>query len=213
METHAALAGSQFQLLSHHFPARVFRQLKIVHAGHHRWQIFVRILVAVHLLPYNRQRRREGLETARRQPRASGYKLQEQSLLFPVVGAQDFVEVLDGLRILREPVIGAAALGQHSDVPPLVRRRIQSRSTEHVLQLLRVEHAQPIDREYRVESCGKRIANLRKFQLMQIRNKLLTFSQCFKLSRNALDKEPMGHQRDVLMQIVDGDGHISAPAA
>lgn len=141
METHAALAGGQFQLLAHHFPARVVRQLEIVNTGHHRREILVRILIAVHLFPHNGQRRRQGLEASGRQPRASGHELQEQTLLVPIVGAQDLVEVLNGLRVLAEAVIRPAAFGQHPDIPPLVRRRIQARSAENVLQLLGVEHA------------------------------------------------------------------------
>lgn len=41
----------------------------------------------------------------------------------------------------------------------------------------------------------------------------LTFTECFILSVDALDQEPMSHERYVLMQIVDRYGNIAATAA
>lgn len=212
MEAHAALAGGHLQLLAHRLPARVLRQLQIVDAGHHRRQVVVRVLVAVHLFAHDRQRRRERLEPARRQPRTPRHKLQKQALLVAVVVVQDVVKVLDGLRVLREAVVRAAALGQHPDVPALVGGRAETRPAEHILQLLRVEHAQPVDREDRVESCKDKhkLAQLDRNSTNRIK---LTFPQCLKLARNALDQEPVRHQRNVLVQVVDGDGRVAATPA
>lgn len=120
MEAHAALAGSQPQFSSHDVARRIFGNFQVVDAGHHRRQILVGILISIDLLAHDGQRWCQGFEAASRQTRCSSYELQEQSLLLTVVLAENVVERLNGRRILRETVVSAAAVGQHSDVPLLV---------------------------------------------------------------------------------------------
>lgn len=120
VEAHAALAGSQSQLSSHDIARRIFRDFQVVDAGHHRRQVLVGILISVDLLAHDRQGWRQGFEAASRQTRCSRHELQEQSLLLPVVLAENVVERLNGRRFLREAVVSAAAVGQHANVPLLV---------------------------------------------------------------------------------------------
>lgn len=39
---------------------------------------------------------------------------------------------------------------------------------------------------------------------------IYTFPQCFKLPRDTLNQEPMCHQRDILVQIVNSDRHVTS---
>lgn len=120
VEAHAALAGSQPQFSFHDIARRIFGDFQVVDAGHHRRQILVGILISIDLLAHDGQGWRQGFEAASRQTRCSRHELQEQSLLLPVVLAENVVERLNGRRILSETVVSAAAVGQHSDVPLLV---------------------------------------------------------------------------------------------
>lgn len=156
METHASLAGGHLQLLAHHIAIRIVRQLQIVDARHHRWQILVRVLVAVHLLAHDRERWRERLEAAGWQPRTAGDELQEQPLLVPIVRSENVVEELNRRRVLVEAVVRSAAFRQHSDVPALLIGSTDAGSAEHVLQLLRVEHLQTAHREDGIKSWRRR---------------------------------------------------------
>lgn len=150
MERHGALAGGHAQLLAHRLAVRVLGQLQIVDARHDRWQIVVGTLVEIERLADNGQRWIERLEAAGGQTRRTGDELQQHALLLFGVGAHDVEQIVDGLGLAGEAVVGATALLKHANVPPLVVAR--AGAAEHVLQFLRVEEAQPAGGEHRVES-------------------------------------------------------------
>jgi hypothetical protein len=43
--------------------------------------------------------------------------------------------------------------------------------------------------------------------------RFITFTECFKLSIDALNQEPMCHERYVLMEIVNGHRNVSAASS
>lgn len=69
METHTALDAGRTKLVAHRVAARIFGQLQVIHARHHRRQIIVGIFVEVERFADDGQRWIIGFEAAAGQAR------------------------------------------------------------------------------------------------------------------------------------------------
>ena len=177
------------QLLTEHLLAGIVRQLQVVDAGHHGWQVVVGVDVgAVKCLLHDGQVRTESFESADRQARASGDKLQELTLLLTRVAGHHLVQHLDASRLWRVTVIRLATLGQALDIPRRVVRRRLGRAAKDLVELLGEEHLERCERE----------------------DGLKSLSQSLHLSVDTFDEKPVGDEPNVLLQVVDGHSHIFA---
>ena len=114
MEAVLALGGCQSQLLPHDLLGGVVRELEIVGAGHHAWQVVVRPhLGAVEGLLDDGERGTERLEAADRESGAAGDKLEEGSLAILVILRHDLEQAPHTLTVHRVSVIRFTALNQH----------------------------------------------------------------------------------------------------
>lgn len=150
MERHAALTGGNTQFLSHRFTVRVLGQLEIVDARHDRRQILVGILIWIQRFAHDRQRRIQWFKAARWQTRRTRYELQQQPLFVTCVRAHDVEQIMNGLAVLRETVIGATAIEQHANVPAL--EIDGTAAAKDMLQFFRIENAQPCRWKDRIET-------------------------------------------------------------